>query len=116
MWARTPRLQEGLHTDPRADAAMQTDTKVPWIAVVQLPPAARAPDRSYAGDPRDVLLQGFHWDSHAGSGPGPGWRSWYRILAENAPAIRSAGFTWVWFPPPSDSLAPQASLQAGSPG
>src|SRR5262249_36854035 len=27
----------------------------------------------------------------------------YTVIKENAPTIRSAGFTWVWFPPPSDS-------------
>ena len=26
------------------------------------------------------------------------------------PAIRAAGFSWVWFPPPSDSLAPQGYI------
>jgi alpha-amylase len=36
--------------------------------------------------------------------------SWYRIMAENAPVIRQAGFSWVWFPPPSDSLAPQGYI------
>src|SRR5262249_44070282 len=29
---------------------------------------------------------------------------------DNATAIRSAGFSWVWFPPPSDSLAPQGYI------
>lgn len=72
----------------------------------------RARRRAYCGDVRDVLLQGFHWDSHAGA-PDPetgGRKSWYRIVAENAPAIRRAGFTWVWMPPPSDSLAPEGYL------
>src|SRR5262249_49169648 len=37
-------------------------------------------------------------------------KSWYRVLQENAPAIRAAGFTWVWFPPSSDSLAPEGYI------
>src|SRR5262245_40093834 len=87
---------------------MQPEVKAPWVAVLPLP----AEDRKYAGDGRDVLLQGFHWASHAGGrDPATGARtSWYRVLRDNAPAIRSAGFTWVWFPPPSDSLAPQGYI------
>jgi alpha-amylase len=93
---------------------MLTEAKVPWVAVVAVPVNVRGPaeERSYCGDGRDVLLQGFHWAAHAG-----GWdhhararKSWYRVLAENAPAVRSAGFTWVWFPPASDSLAPQGYI------
>lgn len=66
----------------------------------------------YHGDGREVLLQGFHWHSHFGVvEPGSGRpKSWYRILAENAPAIREAGFSWVWFPPASESLAPQGYI------
>src|SRR5581483_925540 len=66
----------------------------------------------YCGDGRDVLLQGFHWASHLGglAAASGARKSWYRVLAENAAVIRSAGFTWVWFPPPSDSLAPQGYI------
>jgi alpha-amylase len=75
-------------------------------------PRPRARRGHYHGDGRDVLLQGFHWHSHFGA-PDPasgGTRCWYRILIESAPAIRDAGFTRVWFPPPSDSLAPQGYI------
>jgi alpha-amylase len=70
-----------------------------------------APKPCYHGDGRDLLLQGFHWDSHTGAPEGPaGRKTWYRILTHNAEAIRRAGFTWVWFPPSSDSLAPQGYI------
>jgi alpha-amylase len=64
------------------------------------------------GDGHDVLLQGFHWASHSGArdSSGHGKQSWYRILKDNAAAIKAAGFTWIWFPPPSDSLAPQGYI------
>jgi alpha-amylase len=63
------------------------------------------------GNSRDVLLQGFHWQSHAGARDGSRHRrSWYRIIHENATSIKGAGFTWVWFPPPSDSLVPEGYL------
>ncbi len=61
---------------------------------------------------RDILLQGFHWHSHQGD-PGQngvGVRDWWRILKEKAGDIRAAGFSWVWLPPASDSLAPQGYI------
>jgi alpha-amylase len=93
---------------------MQTEMRTPRVAVVALPPVGRSPAEAepHHGDGRDILLQGFHWASHAGApdaAPG-GRKAWYRIVAENAAAIRAAGFTWVWFPPPSDSLAPQGYI------
>ncbi len=47
---------------------MHTEFKAPWVAVVALPAGGRSPaeERKYHGDGRDVLLQGFHWRSHAG--------------------------------------------------
>jgi alpha-amylase len=71
----------------------------------------RRQSKSYVGDGRDILLQGFHWESHRGHVDRKGKRkSWYRIVQENAKRIKAAGFTWVWFPPPSDSLAPQGYI------
>ncbi|HXG10845.1 MAG TPA: alpha-amylase C-terminal beta-sheet domain-containing protein [Gemmataceae bacterium] len=92
---------------------MRTESRHPWIAVVTLPrKEGPPPEPRYHGDGHEILLQGFHWDSHAGGfDPATGGRkSWYRILAENAAAIKEAGFSWVWFPPPSDSLAPQGYI------
>jgi alpha-amylase len=92
---------------------MHTDVKTPWVAVVSLAgPGPAADPRKCCGDGRDILLQGFHWASHTGvlDGAARTRKSWYRILQENAPAIKAAGFTWVWFPPASDSLAPEGYI------
>src|SRR5262249_20419615 len=63
------------------------------------------------GNSRDIILQGFHWHAHTGApDSNKGRKSWYRIIHDNAVAIQKAGFSWVWFPPPSDSLAPQGYL------
>ena len=65
-----------------------------------------AEPKKYVGDGRDIILQGFHWGSHQGIKDRDGKRkSWYTVLAESAETIKAAGFTWVWFPPPSDSLS-----------
>jgi alpha-amylase len=92
---------------------MQTELVRPWLAVLALRSCERYPadGRKYHGSGRDVLLQGFHWRAHAGGGGRGGkWKSWYEVMRDNAAAIRSAGFTWVWFPPSSDSLAPQGYI------
>jgi alpha-amylase len=92
---------------------MQQEIKMPWLAVVSFPQGpAVAEARQYIGNGRDILLEGFHWESHLGGRDAASGarKSWYRILEENAPAIKAAGFTWVWFPPPSDSLAPQGYI------
>ncbi len=54
----------------------------------------------------EILLQGFHWQSWTGEGG----RTWYQEISQRAPAIASAGFTQVWFPPPSDSAANEGYL------
>jgi alpha-amylase len=66
----------------------------------------------YNGDGKDILLQGFHWDSHSGVlvAENGTKKTWYTVLKENATVVKSAGFTWVWFPPPSDSASAQGYL------
>jgi len=64
------------------------------------------------GSGREILLQGFHWNSHiGGADKGKSARnSWYHVVKQNVDAIIQAGFTWVWLPPSSDSLAPQGYI------
>jgi alpha-amylase len=91
---------------------MKPDPKMQWVAVVTMPAGWTPPEeRKYHGDGRDILLQGFHWDSHRGVPDGENhFKSWYRILRENVESIKKAGFTWIWLPPASDSLAPQGYI------
>jgi alpha-amylase len=84
------------------------------VAVVSCPANGRglAETRNYVGDGREIILQGFHWASHGGAVDGTlrTRKSWYRVIQENASTIKAAGFNWVWFPPPSDSLAPEGYI------
>jgi alpha-amylase len=92
---------------------MEADMQALAVAIVSSPMTrqAAAAGKHYSGDGRDILLQGFHWPAHAGAQERGGPRkSWYRIIRENAATIKAAGFTWVWFPPASDSLAPQGYI------
>ena len=51
---------------------------------------------------RDVMLQGFHWNS---------WRyGEWNIIKNNATAISNAGFTMVWLPPPSRAASSEGYL------
>ncbi|MCO5610370.1 hypothetical protein L7F22_064606 [Adiantum nelumboides] len=48
------------------------------------------------------MLQAFNWESHK--------RSWWRYLESLIPHLAEVGFTALWLPPPSSSLAPQGYL------
>jgi alpha-amylase len=91
---------------------MQTEMKIPWMAIMAMPPRvpSMAEAKGYHGDGHDVLLQGFHWHSCRGAPHAGSRRSWYRVLTECAPTIRAAGFSWIWMPPASDSLAPEGYI------
>lgn len=58
-----------------------------------------------AGASQAILLQGFHWNSSNSTNP-----NWYNKLRGNATDLAALGITHVWFPPPSDSAAPQGYL------
>src|SRR5271170_2170136 len=78
-------------------AAMQTDTRMPWVIVVPRPQQRNNPptEKSFTGDGHEILLQGFHWDSHAGvfDGAQRKKKNWYSIMHDNAGAIKAAGFS-----------------------
>jgi alpha-amylase len=62
--------------------------------------------RAQAGFEDDrVMLQGFYWESYRHGHPvkpgSIGSKSWYRIVEEQAPAIREGRFDLIWLPPPS---------------
>ena len=84
---------------------------------IALVPAPRAPDwrarggpeaneEFYCGSPDDVLLQLFTWESSKTKWRLEDPRHWYEIVREKAGAIRRAGFTWGWLPPPCPATRP----------
>ena len=56
----------------------------------------------------EVLLQGFHWTSHAQRDADGG--GWYARVAARAAAIAAVGITDVWMPPPCHSVSPEGYL------
>nr|XP_011467888.1 PREDICTED: uncharacterized protein LOC101298534 [Fragaria vesca subsp. vesca]XP_011467889.1 PREDICTED: uncharacterized protein LOC101298534 [Fragaria vesca subsp. vesca] len=54
------------------------------------------------GTGREIVFQGFNWES---------WRrQWYLDLAPKAADLSKIGVTSVWFPPPTESVAPQGYM------
>ncbi|KAK9924938.1 hypothetical protein M0R45_033279 [Rubus argutus] len=54
------------------------------------------------GTGREIVFQGFNWES---------WRrQWYLDLAPKASDLSKIGVTAVWFPPPTESVAPQGYM------
>ncbi|XP_039063684.1 uncharacterized protein LOC120208473 [Hibiscus syriacus] len=54
------------------------------------------------GTGREIVFQGFNWES---------WRrQWYEELAIKAADLSQTGITAVWFPPPTESVAPQGYM------
>ncbi|KAJ4826079.1 hypothetical protein Tsubulata_015174 [Turnera subulata] len=57
---------------------------------------------SGTGTGREIVFQGFNWES---------WRrKWYQELAPKAADLSKSGITAVWFPPPTQSVAPQGYM------
>ncbi|XP_008807825.2 uncharacterized protein LOC103720069 isoform X1 [Phoenix dactylifera] len=54
------------------------------------------------GTGHEIVFQGFNWES---------WRRrWYLELAPKAADLSQSGMTAVWFPPPTESVAPQGYM------
>ena len=51
----------------------------------------------------DVMLQGYHWESHMTN-------SWWEVIAAKANDIAASGITMVWFPPSSGSASIEGYL------
>lgn len=76
---------------------------MPWLAytlgLLALLSPAESPAQTSEAAKDDVMLQGFHWESHEGG-------NWWNTLAGKADDISAAGFDMVWFPPPAAPPTP----------
>ena len=88
------------------DMNMQVEYEVatPPLSEDDFAPAERIqkPQKSAVGNGREVLLQGFNWES---------WKApWYQAVERLAPTIAELGFTVVWLPPPTSSVSEQGYM------
>ena len=56
---------------------------------------------------REILLQGFHWDSTRVK---DATNSWYAHIHSLLPKIKEYGFNTVWLPPPTDSVSAEGYM------
>ena len=68
------------------------------------PPAPVREGTPACGSGREIILQGFNWESCNEKG------GWYQRLRDEVPAIREMGFSAVWLPPPTKSVSPQGYM------
>jgi alpha-amylase len=67
---------------------------------------AADPSASRMEQGREIILQGFNWESHHAHGGAP----LFRRLRDRVADVAGLGFTAVWLPPACQSLAPQGYL------
>ena len=84
--------------EPAAEPAVEEEAAAPQQP--QVTPPKEPLWRLEQG--REILLQGFNWESSK--------QDWYEVMKRRVPAVAAAGFTGIWLPPMSDSLAPQGYL------
>ncbi len=55
----------------------------------------------YAAESQVRMFQAFYWDCPTG---------WYSTIKSNGPALKTAGFNYFWFPPPSRGMGGTSSM------
>ena len=105
-------LERELAEKATVAAAAADTTTAPATAGAAEPAPAPAPAATPAAPPfnnvpspgtgtgREVLLQGFNWESSREPHSG-----WYNKVTALAPKLASYGFTVIWLPPPTDSVS-----------
>jgi hypothetical protein len=63
-----------------------------------------------AGQPPDVLLQGFYWNTHPGDHSLNHDGLWWDSLRITAEGLAAAGFQTVWLPPPAKGAGGRFSM------
>jgi alpha-amylase len=71
-------------------------------------PLARPLPSTPCGNGRELILQGFNWESC--NHETKNGESWYQRLLKQIPDIAAAGFTSVWMPPATKSVSKQGYL------
>lgn len=83
------------------DLGVQLENAQHNIVPLKLKPLPKR-DIAPEGTGREIMLQGFNWDSCR--------NNWYETLEAQVDAIADAGFTVVWLPPPTDSVSDQGYM------
>src|SRR5882757_6243542 len=102
LWANSPDVDVEHGARVKNTIIRTTNIVLVYLCVLLAPFAAWAQARFE--DDR-VMLQGFYWESYRHGHPAKfsefGEKTWYRIVADQAEAIRNGRFDLIWLPPPS---------------
>jgi alpha-amylase len=75
---------------------------------VRFSPLARPLSSTPCGNGKEIILQGFNWESCNSKEKFS--QSWYNRMIEESTDIARAGFTAVWMPPPTASVSKQGYM------
>ena len=90
------------------DVDVATTTTIPEKTTTEIaekpfvPIERKRAERSAVGNGREVLLQGFNWESCK--------MDWYQYVEKLAPTIAEYGFSVIWLPPPTDSVSQEGYM------
>ena len=106
----TKELKEAL-VDKRLIDVRENAVKEEELTVTQPPlfsPLARPLPSTPCGNGKEIILQGFNWES-CRSGEKFS-QTWYDRIIEESSDIARAGFTAVWMPPPTTSVSKEGYM------
>jgi len=100
--AKTPQVVEGPKIEVRNAPEIQAPPTPEPVPI----PVKTASSRvtSAVGNGREILLQGFNWESSKSPS------SWYANIENLAETIGQLGFTVIWLPPPTDSVSAEGYM------
>eukprot|EP01024_Parvocaulis_polyphysoides_P066563 TRINITY_DN7826_c0_g2_i2.p1 TRINITY_DN7826_c0_g2~~TRINITY_DN7826_c0_g2_i2.p1 ORF type:complete len:434 (-),score=39.38 TRINITY_DN7826_c0_g2_i2:267-1568(-) len=86
------------------------EDSIPFVVQQQVMPSVGvevrtdwlSPRSAPFGNGKEILLQGFNWESHK--------RCWYEYLIQQADVISELGVSMIWLPPCTDSVSPEGYL------
>lgn len=70
---------------------------------IVIAPRPQTLQKSAVGNGREILLQGFNWESCK-------LGAWYQNVERLAPTIAKLGFSVIWLPPPTDSVSQEGYM------
>ena len=104
----TSTLEPLVDSASEYDVDVATTTTIPEKTTTEIaekpfvPIERKRAERSAVGNGREVLLQGFNWESCK--------MDWYQYVEKLAPTIAEYGFSVIWLPPPTDSVSQEGYM------
>ena len=85
---------------PQAQSERQVEIVEPSTPQRQVGDRVQNP----TGNGRELLIQGFNWESARKKG------TWYQTISTYAEKLKELGFTTIWLPPPTNSVSEEGYM------